>query len=475
MSGSSPAPVAPPCRPPEPAGQKQRWRIGTISYTTGGLVLLFFWLLWGDFAWSMKERSIPAVLQLLLKRFDASDLLTGLLIGSLPGVLVLILGPVISCKSDRHRGRWGRRIPYLLAPTPVAVLAMVGLAFCPVLGKQLHAWLGEHSPGVGGSTLILFGVFWTLFEFASITANAVFGGLINDVVPTPVLGRFYGLFRALSLGAGMIFNYWILGKAEQHFMEIFIGLAVLYGAGFTMMCFKVKEGRYEPPPAVAPGVAGGFVKAMRGYVKDCFGQSYYRWYFVAMALMWMAAIPPTLFGVYFAKSIQMDMTVYGKCYALMYLISLALAWPLGLLADRFHPLRVGLGATMLFMLVTLWGGFFARDAWSFGLAIVAQGVCAGTWMTSTASLNQRLLPRARFAQFASAAGIVTGLGTISISPGVGLLLDKSGHDYRLIFLASAVLAFGSLAAGCVVHRRFMRLGGPLHYQAPGEAGESVVS
>ena len=34
---------------------------------------LFCWLLWGDFAWSMKERSIGSVVQLVLRQMGASD------------------------------------------------------------------------------------------------------------------------------------------------------------------------------------------------------------------------------------------------------------------------------------------------------------------------------------------------------------------------------------------------------------------
>jgi hypothetical protein len=41
-----------------------------------------------------------------------------------------------------------------------------------------------------------------------VIANAVFGGLINDVVPPALIGRFFGLFRAVSLLAGIIFNFW---------------------------------------------------------------------------------------------------------------------------------------------------------------------------------------------------------------------------------------------------------------------------
>lgn len=106
----------------------------TAHLHDGGLIVLLCWLLGGDFAWSMKERSITAVLQLLLQRFDASDFLGGTLIGSLPAAMTMLLGPVISYRSDRHRGKWGRRIPFLLFTVPVAVLSMAGLAFSPSLG-----------------------------------------------------------------------------------------------------------------------------------------------------------------------------------------------------------------------------------------------------------------------------------------------------------------------------------------------------
>ena len=34
------------------------WTAGTLVYTLSGLSLLFCWLLWGDFALSMRERSV---------------------------------------------------------------------------------------------------------------------------------------------------------------------------------------------------------------------------------------------------------------------------------------------------------------------------------------------------------------------------------------------------------------------------------
>lgn len=103
MSTSSDTPVQP---APSGVGSRKIWTVGTLTYTSGGLVILFCWLLSGDFAWSLKERSVMWVVQLLIKKFEASDMTAGLLIGTLPQALALVLTPVVSYRSDRHRGRW---------------------------------------------------------------------------------------------------------------------------------------------------------------------------------------------------------------------------------------------------------------------------------------------------------------------------------------------------------------------------------
>ena len=89
------------------------YAVGTLRYTRPGLVRLFSWLLWGDFVWSLKDRSVQPVFQLILKHFHASDETVSLLMVSLPQTIALVLMPVVSYRSDRHRGRWGRRVPYL--------------------------------------------------------------------------------------------------------------------------------------------------------------------------------------------------------------------------------------------------------------------------------------------------------------------------------------------------------------------------
>lgn len=441
--------------------------MGTLVYTGSGLAVLFAWLLWGDFAWNMKERAIGPVAQLLLRQLGATDFVVGLLIGSLPAAIGLILGPVISVRSDRHRGRWGRRIPYLLIPTPIIAFSLAGLAFTAPLGAVLHGALGAGSPGEIACRLIVFGFFWTTFEIFQTIAQSVFGGLINDVVPPEVIGRFFGLFRAVSLIAGMVFNFWLIGYAETHALVIFLGLSALYGAGFSLMCLKVKEGDYPPPPPPEPGSALARVAGpVRVYLRECFANPYYLWVFLALMLATLSGGPVNSFSVFYAKSLGLEMDAYGKLIGITFACSLALTWFLGSLADRYHPLRIGLVAMLAYAAVMLWAGAAADDARTFSIALVAHGVLQGVYNTGTASICQRLFPRLKFAQFASAAGIISAFGYMIMPPLLGKYLDLNGHVYRHTFMFSGALGLAAFAFLLVVWRGFRRHGGPENYTPP---------
>ncbi len=451
---------------------RRLWRAGTLAYTTPGLVVLFAWLLWGDFAWNMKERTIVPVGQIVLKQFGATDFIVGLLVGSLPAAIGLIVGPIISVRSDRHRGRWGRRIPYMLIPAPIVALSMAGLAFTAPVAEWLHGVLGAGSPGVVGCRLIVFSFFWSSFEIFQTIAQAVFGGLINDVVPPEVIGRFYGLFRAVGLIAGIVFNFWLIDYAETHYREIFLGVGLLFGIGFSVMCLRVKEGEYPPPPPREPGdgsFAVRFVAPMKAYLRECYTNPFYLWVFLAMMLGAVMALPVNTFSVFYAKSVGLDMGRYGELLVITYCFSLALSYPLGWMADRFHPLRIGLTALGLYAVTMIWGGFVATEAKAFSIVFVAHGVLTGTYFTATASLGQRLFPRTKFAQFASAAGILGAMGLMVVPPALGWFLDSIGQVYRYTFLIGGALAAVAVAAFAVVLFKFKQLGGDGAYRPPGDA------
>jgi MFS family permease len=450
---------------PASAGQG-RWSVGTLTYTAGGLALLFALLLLGDFAWQLRERSAAPVVQLLIKKFQASDLLTGFVLITVPWTVIMIVGPAVSFWSDRHRGRWGRRIPFILVQTPMVALAMVGIAFSPVLGPMLHRAWGGRPETLHHTVLLMIGLCWTVFEIGAVTANAVFNALINDVVPRDMLGRFYGLFRAVGLGAGIFFNYKIIGHAEENYTIILVSIGLAYGVGLTLMCLRVKEGEYPPPPPSPSRSTHLLVSVIGDYFRDCFAKPYYLLAFIFLGSASLAFVPVNTFSIYAARSYGMTMDTYGKYLVVTYICSFCLAYPLGWLADRLHPLRLGIGAMVLYSLAMGVGFARVHDAGSFGIFFLAHGILAGTYFTGTAAIAQMLFPKLKFAQFAAAAGFIAALFNISLGPALGTALDRLHNNYRYTLLAGGIIALTSVVLGFFVHRRWTQLGGQAGYVPP---------
>ena len=452
--------------PVEAVPAKKTWSVGALTYTTGGLVAIFCWLLWGDFAWAMRDRSILPVMQLMCKKYGATDIVIGLLFSSVPTALGLLTGPFICYLSDNHRGRWGRRIPYLLLTTPFIVASIIGLAFAPQIGAYMHRVMGG-AMGLDRSVLIFLGFFLVIFEFACGIANMIFGGLVYDVVPVSLIGRFYGLFRVVSLLAGILFSYSLFGKSETHFFWIFLGIGILYGVGFTMLCLRVKEGSYPPPPRrTETDWMKRFFAAAGAYLKRGYGNSYYLWYFAATILASLTVVPGNLYGLYYAMSLHMSRDAYGKYLSYSFVISLCLAYPLGALADRFHPLRLIIVTTALGMALSLFNALYPFDAHTYGYSLIIGSVLGGAFYTVSLSLPQKLLPRDNFAQIGSAGGTIGCIVGIAFAPALGIFLDFRDHNYRLIFHIGFVLSAISLVVNIVLHYKFMVLGGPKHYVAP---------
>jgi MFS family permease len=438
--------------------------VGTLAYTAGGLSVLFFWLLWGDLAWQLRERSAIPIVSVMLQRFQASDVTTGLFVVSIPAAATLLLAPVVSYRSDRHRGRLGRRIPYLFLTTPAAAAALIALSLSPGAGAWIHAHLGSAASSPNLSIILTMGAFWALFEMATVTSNLVFGALINDVVPRELIGRFYGLFRAVSLIVGMLFNLTLIGHAKEHFRPILMTIGVVYGLGFLVMCLRVREGTYPPPAETAPG-ARSPLHAARNYLRVCFSHPYYLLVFVWLAVSTASYVPVDLYAIFASQSFGLSLTSFGRYRFAIYACSFAMAYPLGWLADRVHAVRIGLATQIVYAALTA-SAFFTVGPHNYGGFYLVHGVIAGCYLTGTAAIGQMLFPKLRYAQLASGILLTTSIVNVLLGPSVGSFLDHVGRNYRYTFAIGSLMALASVALGFAVHKRFMRLGGPSGYVAP---------
>ena len=431
--------------------------------------MLYFLLLGGDFPVALKDRAVGPAATILIKGLGVSELFYGLIIIGFPNFTNLFLSPVISFISDRHRGRWGRRIPFLMFTTPFIVLGLYLLGLSRLLGGWLHSVIPEISEHT--AILIIFSIAWILLDFGTTLSGSLFGALVKDVVPLELIGRFFGLFRIVSLTAGILFNGWLIGRVETHMLEIFLGIGTLYLVGFLLLCFKVKEGEYPPPEdillanACRETVLSRVIHSVLIYLRQSFSLSYYRWLMLAMTLGMISCMPINFFSIQYAGKLGINLKEYGGCLMITYICSLLLGYPLGVLADRFHPIRCGIVSMTGYFIVMI-AGWFWNDMKYFEIIFILHGVISGSYMTLTASLSYRLLPRNLFAQLRSAIGLILSVSIMLLGPALGAFLDLVKYDYCRLFLFGGFLAFLAVLSLLKVYRNFMENGGDADYRPP---------
>lgn len=397
-----------------------------ISVRTGrtGLLVLCALLLIGDLGWSLRERSVQELFKVHLLTFSQDATLLNILIGAMPALVALTLGPLIGAWSDRTRSRYGRRIPFIFGTAMVSIAGMLGMAF--------------------SANLVALAISWTVFEMATIVGSPLFLALINDTVPRAILGRFFGLFRIVSLATGAgFFALFFRNELVSVFRPLLLAITAVYLGCMLLVCWRVREPDYGAAP---PRDRWGPWQAGDG-----------RWIrlFAAVSVGAVAVLPININAFNACAQFGVDAGGFGGAIALTYAISIVLAWPLGWLADRYHPLRVGAMVLTLYALCMLAAWRLVDGRTGFLVALIAHGVLAGCFLTGTVSLLPALLPRSRFSQLAAVSASLTALLVVVSTVGLGALLDATGRDYRLLYLAGALAAGGGVLLWRSLLKRYL--------------------
>ena len=148
------------------------------------------------------------------------------------------------------------------------------------------------------------------------------------------------------------------------------------------------------------------------------------------------------------------------------IISFGLSYFLGMLADRFHPIRMGIASTAVYGVLAFCGTFLISGHLSFAIVFILHGVISGCFSTLTASFGPRLFPRKYFAQFNSAMWILQSFTWMILTPVTGRILDLIDHRYNYTLFIGGICSIFGVAILCVVYRGFLKLGGDRNYQAP---------
>lgn len=449
------------------ADDSATYKVGTLTYTRFSLAGVFFWLLWGDFCFTLMETVMPTLMPLTLKDAGASNFWVGMIVVTIPGLMTALFNPVISFKSDRYRGKMGRRIPFLLWSAPFITLFLIFTAYAPRIGTWLHGWIAARTNLPETSrTYVILGVlaFCSIgFQFFNLFAASVFYYLQADVVPERVMGRFIASFRLVGYSAGWVWSFYLFGLSKEYAVAIYTGIGLLYLVAFTLMCFRVKEGTYPPPPVQTGGV--GLLGSTRTYIQECFGNRYYVWIFAAMALIAMGACCQPFIIFFYLNTLELTRDQVGKIGSWCLVLSLVISFPLGYTSDRFHPMRMMIVCVLGLLAMSAVSFIFIHDHTTLLITLLLSTIPQALYGTLTMPLFIALLPKDRFGQFCSAISLLTYIGKPIGTAIGGLFLDWM-RDYRYIYIWQVVVYGLAMIPLMKVYFNWRSRGGVYDYTPP---------
>ena len=467
---------------PMPANPSAKvFRAGSLIYSKKGLFILFAWMLWGDFCFTLMEAVVPSILPLKLRSLGSANVLIGFVMTTLPGIFNFTVTPWLSFKSDRHRSRWGRRRPFILMTMPFLTLSLIFIGFSHEIGVWVHAHM--FSGNIVSQTtviIVLLAIFAAMFDLFNMFVNTVYWYLFNDIVPIDCMGRFMALFRLVSTVTTAGYNFFIFRYAESHMREIFLGAALLYLIGFGAMLLRVKEGEYPDP--VDDGNRVGLIGKIRIFSRECFSMRYYWDIFLTNTLVAMS-MTIGVFGIFFNKSLGLSLDQIGKMAAISAITVPVCFLFAGSLVDRWNPVRVstyvlvnsvitGLGAWVwIFVaapppMVYVWIGVITSAVFGAPLSALSQ--------TAEMTRLMRLLPREQYGQFSGALAMVRALAVMVGGVLAGLWVDfwrgfyGDEFAYRFNFLYKEILILFAFYFYYRTYRAWKLLGGDTGYEAPKE-------
>lgn len=316
-------------------------RIGTLRYSRFGLIALFGILYVGVFAMAGANLVIPNLVPLFLKGWNLSNAVIGILIGTIPAVINVMVNPVVSVASDRVRTRFGRRSPFMYIGVPGVSVTLIVMGIltwaAPALVRSITGLL---TPGQLIVAVMAFLMIW--FQVFSNLGLSIFYYFCTDVVPGRLIGKFMAIFMLFNSAGGFSFSYVMMPLAERYMPLVFILEGMFLLAAFLMIFLFVREGRY-PVPAKKKGISG---EAWR-FLKECFGSRFYLLVFLGFAINDVSTLCRGFFSAFYAQELGISLTEYGRILSICSLICAGLTIPLGLVIDRIKPFRV-----------YIWGGGF---------------------------------------------------------------------------------------------------------------------
>lgn len=188
--------------------------------------------------WQMYDNVIPLI---LTNTFKLNETVSGAIMAA-DNVLALFLLPFFGRLSDRTRTRLGKRMPYILGGTAVAVIL---INILPIIDDTFASGVDSFFFSLGGFVIILGLLLFTMSVFRS---PAV--ALMPDVTPKPLRSKGNAVINLMGAAGGIIylaFTAIMYPKSKTEGLEhvsyrlLFIFISIVMVASTLIMLLTVRE------------------------------------------------------------------------------------------------------------------------------------------------------------------------------------------------------------------------------------------
>ncbi len=432
------------------------WQIVLVLLIGAGAIDGFMWYLYNTYVPLYLQGGNPGF-QAAVTGFGLTPKVVGLIL-VLDNIAAFILAPIIGAWSDGYRGRFGRRMPFVVATVPVAAIA---LAVVPFIYKGIPA--GQS--GNFAALLPLFIPFFFMLMFVLVplaVARTPIDALVYDLAPSKdrTKARSLGIILAtvLSIGLGIGGSLLYDINLALPFLLSLVVTFVLVGIGV----FAIRERKGSEITAAdelgnEQNEAG--LKRTLTVVRSFPAENKRSILFMALNIFL------GMFGFSLIQAFisSYNMTVLGATQAaagLPFLVAggtvMVLSFPAALLANKIGRRRTMMIGCIGWALAALVIFLLPSKALFIPLMVLTATFYTLWFVNSFVTLIDAS-PDDKTLGTMTALTSMANMAGMSIGPAItGILIEASGYNYGMIFLAQVVVVLLAFLALLPVKKGEMR-------------------
>ena len=365
------------------------------------------------------------ILPLFLQQYTSNAVLLGLM-GSSHSVEGAIIQPLVGSKSDHLRTKLGRRRPFLLI---FFTLSALFLALTPLAG---HVGAGYRLPVVVGVIFlftVLFNVAWDPYQ-----------ALMPDITPPEQRGRVTGVWGLLGnvAQAAILPLALILGLGFG--TQFYIVAALMLITNFAT-CAWVREP--NPLPAVKEkrslfAEVGEGLRGLRTLRQAAKGMAV-----IAISGAGIGAVVPNL--SLFVKTVTHCSNAQAQTMGFILMIATAVfVLPFGWITDRIGPKRV-IQIAFALIAVACVCALFVSTLPQVAAVMVIAGIGNAAQAASVYPLLTDLVPGDEVGFYTGFQSTMHSLAQPVTVVITGILINRGGSGYRIVFVVCAVCIAAAMA------------------------------